>query len=173
MALDRPDYLEFVGVRALFNHGVPVIDKGSVDGRLLAAPPITRLLTTKMWEDLRLSDEEVETTRRMYALRLAQDYRSLPPMYAFAKAMYNDNPGKGELNQAAKIRMEYRYGELMEDDGTFPEPEVGNQDQWKMWASVTAGKFTNLEWATMCGLTTLKQHGFDLATYVPKSWLQA
>lgn len=163
------DYMEFVGERALMFDSKPVI----VDGRLISAPPIKRLLKEKSWCTSKMLEKDRPGSLKLYAIRLAQQFRSVPSMFAFARAMYQDNKHGQSVDKGALedyLRSLGEYGDRMPNLSKFPEPEDTNPEIWATWAEVTAGKSTDLERASMCGLTSLKQHGFDLQTAIPAAW---
>jgi len=164
-------YLEFVGSRALMCDGRPV----EVDGDLVMAPPIKRLLKEKAWSTSAQTPEERIGCLKAYAMVLAHEFRNVPPLHAFARAMYNDNK-HGEKVSAAVENDLLMSGRLQDGavdlDAELAEVQYQNLPLWKRWAEATAGPSTELEWAQMCGLTTLNQHGFDLASSLPKSWLE-
>lgn len=165
------DYLEFVGERALMKDLKPVI----VDGRLVSAPPIKRLFHEKAWCTSNMLDKDKPGSLKLYAIRLAQQYRSVPPMYAFARAMYQDNKHGQSVDKDAMADYLRSLGDVgfRPNLSKFPEPEGAHAEVWSTWAEVTAGKASDLEIANMCGLTTLKQHGFDFQAVVPSAWRDA
>jgi len=175
--LEGPDYLEFVGERALMRDGKPVFVKDAECGeRLVSAPPIKRLLQEKAWTTTNMQPNEVPATLKMYAIRLGTQFRSVPPIYQFAKAMYDDNKNgvPNKVNEAAlrDIEMSLGPGGIVELQH-FPEPDFSNEEIWREWAHVSAGECTDLEWSMMTGLTTLKSHGFDLQAVIPAAWRSA
>jgi len=52
----------------------------------------------------------------------------------------------------------------------MPPFECGDPSKWKRLLRVSAGEFTDREWAEMCHVGTVRMHGADLATCVPASW---
>jgi len=161
-------YLEFVGARALMCDGKPV----EVDGDLVVAPPIKRLLKEKAWSTSAQTPEERVGCLKAYALVLAHEFRNVPPLHAFARAMYNDNKSGEKVSAAVENDLLMSGHGIVDLDAELAEVQYGNLPIWKRWATATAGPTTDLEWAQMCGLTTLNQHGFDLAASLPKSWLE-
>ncbi len=98
-------------------------------------------------------------------------------MYAFLKAMYDDNAGGVQVS-AEKVK-EYilavsgelpEHGKVLSSTVTMPEFECGAPNKWKRLLRKSAGDFSDLEWAQMCHIGTIRAHGCDLATCVPASW---
>jgi len=165
------DYLEFVGERALMVDGKPAF---TTDGELVAAPPIKRLLAEKDWMTTECSDDEYHGTMARYAIELGHRYASVPPMYAFSRAMFDDHR-KHDCSKTSAAWLHDRYmstGEQVDTSVlTFPQPVCTDERLWRRWADASAGAATDSEWATLCGVLTLEQHGHDLARLMPASWL--
>ena len=187
------DYIEFIGERALTHDGQPVFvgDAGRlhrsqdvskleiIDAtvRLVSAPPIRRLLLDKSWITSDMPDEEVGPTTYLYALRLMSAFNMCAPMYAFANAMRMDHEASrgGKINDKALRELQYAAGVDPKDGNPWRELEIPNLDDsagaiWRTWCEVTAGQCDDLEYAVMCGLTTLNLHGRDLTNLIPASW---
>jgi hypothetical protein len=166
------DYLEFVGERALIRDSKPVFVPDT-DGtpRLVSAPPIKRLLCEKAWTTTNMLPREIPGTLKLYAIRLATQFRSVPPIYAFARAMFNDNKHGKIVNEAALRDIEMNLGpDGVAERHHFPEPDSTHEEVWREWATVSAGECNDLEWSMMSGIQTLKTHGFDLAAVTPAAW---
>jgi hypothetical protein len=162
------DYMEFVGERALMYNSKPVI----LDNRLISAPGIKRLLHEKPWCTSNMLPKDRPGSLKLYAIRLASQFRSVPSMYAFARAMYQDNKHGLSVDKGALQDFLRASGDVgvVPDLDDFPEPDFSNAEHWTIWTEVTAGKASDLELAQMTGLTSLQQHGFDLQAVVPTAW---
>jgi hypothetical protein len=166
------DYLEFVGIRALISDGKPTF---TADGDLVAAPPIKRFLQEKAWSTIDCTDAEFHGTMARYACEMAKGFRGVGPLYAFCRAMYDDHRRHdcSRVSAAYVKDLEMSTGAEFDAEASliFPPPQVGDEALWKRWATASAGKATDAEWAAMCGVTTLEMHGKDLAVFVPRVWL--
>lgn len=181
------EFLEFVGYRALFHDGRPVFDgmleatpgETRVSGlqRIVMMPDAKRMLTTKHWTTSTIPKDKLKGTYKLYAAKMGDEFADIAPMYAFAKALYLDNKSGTKVDEGAARDMAFSAGSEMfrtvsdASKTEFPEPRAGDQLKWRRLMTVAAGKFTEVEWAAMCGLTTLQAAGQDVATHVPQSWI--
>jgi len=166
-------YLRFVGYEALLHDGKAVYDGGT----MVMTPEVSRFLTTKSWTTTDVTPQELKTCIRVFAATLGEGFKHVEPMHAFLQAMYDDNAGGIDIS-AEKVR-EYVLavsGHLPDAGMTvsraiaMPGFECGDPDKWKRLLRVSAGDFTDAEWATMCHIGTVNVHGADLALSVPASW---
>jgi len=166
-------YLRFVGYEALLHDSKVEYDGGT----MVMTPEVGRFLTTKSWTTTDVTPQELKTCIRIYAATLAEGFKHVEPMHAFLQAMYNDQAGGVDVS-AEKVR-EYvlaTSGHLpdagMKISSSVPMPgfECGDPVKWKRLLSVSAGAFTDAEWATMCHVGTVDVHGADLALSVPAAW---
>jgi len=166
-------YVRFVGYEALIHNGEVVYD----GGQIVMIPEAKRFLKTKSWTTTNVTPQELKTCIRIFAASLAEGYKRVEPMHAFMRAMFDDNSGGVDVS-AEKVR-EYVLaitGDLptakmkISRAVKMPEFECGNPDVWKRLMRESAGDFSDREWAEMCHIGTMRQHGADLATCVPASW---
>lgn len=171
--LEGDGYVRFVGYEALISNGEVVYD----GGQIVMIPEAKRFLKTKSWTTTDVTPQELKTCIRIFAASLAEGYKRVEPMHAFMRAMFDDNSGGVDVS-AEKVR-DYVLavtGELptakmkVSRAVTMPEFECGNPDVWKRLMRESAGDFSDREWAEMCHIGTMRQHGADLATCVPASW---
>jgi len=167
-------YMRFVGYEALLSDSEVVYD----GGMMVMTPETARFLQTKSWTTSDVTPAELKTCIRIFAATLAEGFKRVEPMHAFLQAMYDDNAG-GEDVSAEKVR-EYVLtvsGELpgagTKVSRAVPMPgfEGGDPAKWKRLLRVSAGEFSDREWAEMCHIGTVRQHGANLASCVPAAWL--
>jgi len=166
-------YVRFVGYEALI-HDCQVVYE---NGKPVMTPETKRFLKTKAWTASTVTPQELKTCIRIFAATLAQGYVHVEPMHAFLKAMYDDNAGGVDVD-ASKVR-EYilaatgklpEHNQVVAANVPFPHFEGGCAYNWKRLLRVAAGEFQEREWALMCHIGSMQQHGADLATSVPASW---
>ena len=171
--LEGDCYMRFVGYEALLHDSEVVYDGGN----MVMTPETKRFLTTKSWTTTMVTPQELKTCIRIFAATLAEGYKHVEPMHAFLQAMYDDNAGGVDVS-AEKVR-EYVLATTgaLPDAGTkvgravaMPAFEGADPDKWKRLLRVSAGEFTDREWADMCHIGTVRMHGADLATCVPATW---
>jgi hypothetical protein len=166
------DYLEFVGMRALMENGKPVF--GS-DHELIAAPPIKRFFKEKSWMTAVMEDGEYHGTLARYAMQIAEHFRNVAPMYRFAQAMFNDHIAHDCNRVSESFKRDYFFTtgvDHVDGDKLRLVPFEGSDERvWRRWTEASAGVATECEWASMCGLMSLKLHGLDLRVYLPRAWL--
>jgi hypothetical protein len=166
-------YVRFVGYEALLCDSKVEYDGGNI----VMTPEVKRFLTTKSWTTTDVTPQELKTCIRIFAATLGEGFKHVEPMHAFLQAVYDDNAGGIDVS-AEKVR-EYVLavsGHLPDAGMTvsraIPMPgfECGDPDKWKRLLRVSAGDFTDAEWATMCHIGTVRVHGADLALSVPAAW---
>ncbi|APG78087.1 RNA-dependent RNA polymerase [Beihai weivirus-like virus 17] len=171
--LEGDTYLRFVGYEVLLCDSDVVYDGGNI----VMTPEVKRLIKTKSWSATDVTPQELKTCIRIFAATLAEGFKHVEPMHAFLQALYDDNAGGVDVC-AEKVR-EYVLavsGHLPDADmkvsRAVPMPgfECGDPSKWKRLLRVSAGDFTDREWADMCHIGTVRMHGADLATCVPASW---
>jgi len=166
-------YVRFVGYEALLHDSVVVYD----GGQIVMTPETTRFLRTKSWTTTDVTPQELKTCIRIFAATLADGFKHVEPMHAFLQAMYDDNSGGIDVS-AEKVREYFlavsgdlpTAGTVMSRAVPMPPFECGDPSKWKRLLRVSAGEFTDREWAEMCHVGTVRMHGADLATCVPASW---
>lgn len=166
-------YMRFVGYEALIEDNHVVYD----GGEMVMTPEVRRLVNTKSWSTTDVTPRELKTCIRIYASTLAEGFKRVEPMHSFLQAVYDDNKGGIDV-KAEKVREYYlamtgelpEAGTVMTRSVQMPEFEGADPDKWKRLLRVSAGDFTDREWADMCHIGTIRMHGADLRTCVPASW---
>ena len=171
------DFVRFVGFDALTRDGDVVMQCRNP----VMCCEIKRVLTTKMWTTTQIPPQDLAICQRAYAATMAEGMKNVEPMYAFFRAMFDDNargPSRASNGSVAALRdLHFRvHGTAGTDaevlamgDIAFPETGVSGND-YRALAAVSAGPFTEAEWSSMSGLTTLEVHGQDLRALCPASW---
>jgi len=166
-------YARVVGYDILIRDNKAVFDGDD----LVACPEIKRLLTTKQWTTTLATAEERKTCNRIFAATLATDFTHMEPMHAFLKSMYDNNAGTAAVTDEMVREQALAYYGYLPEAGVstlssmeFP-PFEGGSGAWKDLARVSAGDFTDLEWAVATAPHDQNVHGGDLATCYPRSWL--
>lgn len=179
--------LTFVGRQVYIKGNKPVYDGAT----LVSTPEIVRFLKTKSWSTSQFeSKAEQDACVRLYAAAMAGDFAHLEPLYRMCEGMYNAHGGSeaatafdlNNLSDTARrglaevsFRMTGDYfasRSLAEGLVADVLPGfLGGSQVWRDYACEAAGPCSDLEWASMCGLTTTDCHGLDLASYVPQAWL--
>ncbi len=169
--------IQFVGYDILIEGGKPALDSS---GDLVACPMIKRFLNTKAWSTSIMTDAERMTTYNIYAREMADAYKNIEPLYHYCVALYHDNPNQHKV-KASSLRVLYisRRGHVGGEKQILDFARWGNippvgvtTASWMKLACLSAGTPTQQEWASMCGLTTLRIHGKDLAAQLPQAWLE-
>jgi hypothetical protein len=166
-------YVRFVGYEALISDNKVVYD----GAELVMTPETKRFLNTKAWTSTCVTPQELKTCIRIFAATLAEGFKRVEPMHAFLQAMFDDNSGGVDV-AGEKVREYFlsAHGVLpdastvMKANVRLPEFEGGDASKWKRLLRASAGDFSDAEWATMCHIGTMQQHGADLATSVPAAW---
>jgi len=169
-------YLRFVGYEVLLCDSEVMYD----GGMMVMTPETKRFLNTKSWSSTNVTPQELKTCIRIFAASLAEGFKRVEPMHAFMQAMYDDNAGGVDVS--AETVREY----VLATTGYLPDPdmviaravpmpgfECGDPSLWKRLLRVSAGDFTDREWADMCHIGSMRVHGADLATSVPAAWRRA
>merc|ERR1712066_577447 len=167
-------YARVVGYDILLRDSQAVFD----GTRCVACPEIKRLLTTKQWSTPTITPQEMKTCNRIFAASLATEFNCVEPMHAFLRSMYLSNTGGCAVSDE-KVREHYlmMMGELPTHGSAemsklaLPEFEGGDTSAWKDLARVSAGDFSDVEWATACAQPFHDRHGADLAASWPRSWI--
>jgi len=176
--------LTFVGRQVFIKDG-----KACYEGdRLVTTPEISRFCKSKSWSTSVFgSTDEEKLCFRLYAASMAKDFAHHEPMYRLCAAIYEANEGGsanlGRLSVQATDNLRdvtfRNFGHFDTSEAILNgdvvdalPPFVGGGEIWREYSEHAAGEFTNLEWATMCGLRSAAMHGKDLATFVPASWVQ-
>jgi len=137
------------------------------------------IIRDKPWASSDIADDEYNASVAIYATGMANEFRRLPPMYAFFNAMRTDYMNKGGRIKRANAMLRDIYIKMYGDVGTeeqvlsnIPDIEsvLDGNDDYSALARVHAGDFTIEEYSAMCGLTTLEMHGRDLACFMPQAW---
>jgi len=166
-------YIRFVGYEALICDGELEYDGGEV----VMTPEVARALNTKSWTTTDCTPQELKTCIRIYAAQLASGFKRVEPVHAFLNAVFDDNKGGVDV-KAEKVREHIlaMTGELPEAGASvsshvqMPGFEGGDCEKWKRLLRVSAGQFSDREWAEMCHVGTVRMHGADLAVCVPLKW---
>jgi hypothetical protein len=175
------NFLRFVGWDMLVRDGQVVFEGTGQNAEPVMFPEVKRLLTTKQWTTFQGTDEEMAECQRVYACVMAEAFKYCEPMHAFMSSMHRDSleRRRSVVDDTRMIDLHLlATGEMPNRECTglsqveLPGGEGGARDHnWRELCRVTAGEFSAQEWAGMCGLTTLRLHGADLATIVPRSWV--
>jgi len=166
-------YARVVGYDILIRDNKAVFDGDT----LVACPEIKRLFTTKQWSTSLVTAEQRKTCNRIFAATLAADFVHMEPLHAFLKSMYDNNAGTATVTDEMVREQALAYYGYLPEAGVstlstmeFP-PFEGGSEAWKDLARVSAGDFTDLEWAVATAPHDQNVHGKDLPTCYPRSWL--
>ena len=152
--------------------------KAVYDGDVLVThTEIKRLLTNRQWTTSTVTPQQLRACSRIFAAVMAQDFVRNEPMYAFLQGMYDSSAGGARVtDEIVREHALAMTGELPEQGSStmtsieFPAFEGGNEE-WSNLARVSAGGFTDLEWATSCAVHDHNVHGAHLALHMPAKWV--
>lgn len=168
--------VQFVGYTCLLRNGQIMMQGANV----VMFPEIKRILQDKPWSSTDIPDVEFHPSVAVYATCMMNEFRYFEPMYNFFAAMRRDQLAKGgevrRVNGLLRDTYVKMHGEVGTDTEVLsyvpePEPFIDGGDPYQDLARVHAGDFSAEEYASSCGITTLEQHGRDLACFLPASWL--
>jgi hypothetical protein len=162
--------LTFVGVEMLFKDGAPVIEGGTV----VCQPELKRCLQTKSFTVTSASVEEAKFNNKVYATVMAEQFQGNPIMVAFFNAMNDDNDAAPTklTEDCRKFVSLQRHGNVdVEEEVETTKTECVSSEAMMRLATVAAGPYTPIEYATGSAITTLLMSGDELRSLLPKAWV--